>query len=89
MRSIGEFFAKIQNARAREVMARSAICEAVKKAAGADIEPVAVSFKGGTAVISGLSSSAKAQLHIKKQAILSEIAAHPIAGRAVRDLRFY
>lgn len=89
MRSIGEFFAKIQNARAREVLARSTVCEAVKKAAGVDIGPAAVGFKGSTAVISGLSSTAKAQAHIKKQAILALIAAHPIAGRVVRDLRLY
>lgn len=87
MRSIGEFFARIQNKQAQEILLRQNIQDVLKKVVGLEVPAEGISFKGGTIYFGGLSQTAKTQLFLKKNAVLAEIAAS-VLGRSVKDIRF-
>lgn len=87
MRSIAEFFSRIQNKQARELFIFKVVQEAVKKHAGIDLDLASISFKAGTAMIRGLGQTAKSQIFTKKPLILGEIAGQP-TSRLVSDIRF-
>lgn len=87
MKSIGEFFAKIQGRQAQKILIYKIVQEAVNKQVNVDLDLAAVSFKAKSVVIKGLSQTAKNQLFIKKPAILKEINSRS-APRIVEDMRF-
>lgn len=85
MRSIAEFFAKIQNRQAQELFGRKFVADAIQKVLNMEIKAENITLKNGKATISGLSSTAKSQFFIKKNAILKEIASSN-PTRPVTDL---
>ncbi len=86
MIGIGEFFKKIRDVRAKEVMARSAVRDAIKKHTAAEVPVEHISFRAGAAILGGLSQAARSAIFVKKPAILEEIARLP-GARAVTDIR--
>ncbi len=86
MKGIAEFFARIQNKQAQEIMCRKAGQEALKTV-GIDVEIGDIGFKGSTLTLKRLSQTAKTQLFIKKAFVLKEIAARPV-GRTITEIRF-
>ncbi|MEA2715048.1 MAG: hypothetical protein QOG91_76 [Candidatus Parcubacteria bacterium] len=86
MIGIREFFKKISDARAREVMVRTAVRDAIKKHAAAEVPVEHISFRAGIAILGGVSQAARSTIFVKKPAILEEIA--QLQGiRAVTDIR--
>lgn len=85
MQGIGEFFKKIQNARAGEIMARTAVKDAIKRHAGADVPIEQISFKAGVATLMNVSQAARSAIFVKKPAILSELAESH--SRRITDIR--
>jgi len=73
MIGISELFKRIQGLRARDIVIRTAIQEAIKKQTGADISLESVSFSSDSAVLKDASSALKSAIFIKKSAILAEI----------------
>lgn len=86
MFNIRQFFSRIQSAQAKEHLIRGSIRNAVKKHAGVDVPIEAISFSSSAAILKGMSSAAKAQIFVKKQDILSEIADSGIP-RQIKDIR--
>lgn len=86
MKGIGEFFARIQNAQAKEVFLRKSVQDALL-AIGIELEISAISFKGGDILLRGLSQTAKTQLFLKKTSLLRAISEKGL-GRQVKDVRF-
>jgi len=87
MKSISEFFAKVQGRQMKELLARQSVQEALKKAISADVPIEDISLKSYDLRIRGLSQSAKTAVYIKKAAILKE-ANERLAPRVIRDVRF-
>lgn len=73
MKSIGEFFSKIQNRHAKELFWRKVAADAVNRLMKTDIKSENVSFKSDKIHIKGLSQTAKSQFFIKKESIITEI----------------
>jgi len=86
MRSISEFFSKIQNRHAKGLFAIKSVQDSIKARAGVDVEASSVSFKGRVIALRGLSQSAKSQIYIKKSAILADISSQ---AHIIEDIRFY
>ncbi len=86
MFGISEFFKKIQGSYAKEILIRTAIKDAILRHTGALVPIAAVTFKGGTVFLNGISQSLKSAIYIKKQAILEEIAEKQNI-RIVHDIR--
>ncbi len=87
MRSIGEFFAKIQKVQTAKLFAYKAAADSIKKAAGIEIKISSIAFKGRHLVLKGLSSGEKSHIFMKKSAILKEIEGQKLS-RIVEDIRF-
>ncbi len=88
MRSIGDLFARIKNIQTKEVFARTAVQQALKKAANIDCRVEDISFKNFSVHIQNMSQTAKTQLFMKKGAILKEIALQS-PGRTISDIKFF
>jgi hypothetical protein len=88
MKSIGDLFARIKNLQANEVFVRTAVQQALKKAANIDCALGDISFKGFSVQIKNVSQTAKAQLFLKKSAVLKEIALQT-PGRTISDIKFF
>jgi hypothetical protein len=88
MKSIGDLFARIKNLQTKEVFLRTAIQQALKKAANIDCAVGDVSFKGSSVVVKNVSQTAKSQMFMKKGAILKEIALQ-IPDRTISDIKFF
>lgn len=73
MFNISGFFNRVTGSFAKEVVIRSAICDALKEITGIQVPIESVSFKSGTVVLSGINQSQKSAIFIKKQAILKRI----------------
>lgn len=86
MFGIGHLFGRIQGAFAKEVLARKAIVESIKKHTGIDVPIGDVSFKSGTAMLSNVNQAGRSAIFIKKEAILRDIASLQ-SVRAIRDIR--
>jgi hypothetical protein len=88
MKSIGDLFARIKNVQAKEVFLRTAVQQALKKAANIDCTINDISFKGGSVQVKNISQTAKAQMFMKKTAILKEIALQS-PGRTISEIKFH
>lgn len=88
MKGIAELFARIKNVQAKEVFMRTAVQQALKKAANIDCVVDDISFKGAVVQIKNMSQTAKSQLFMKKGAVLKEIALQS-PGRAISDIKFF
>lgn len=75
MFGIGQFFSKIQNSFAKEVLIRTVMKDAIKKYVGLEIPIENISVKSGTITLDNVSQSARSAIFIKKQAIIKEIMA--------------
>ncbi len=87
MFGIGEFFKRVQNIHTKELFARDAVRQSIKKHAGVDIDLECVSFKNKDIVIKGVPHAALSVLYIKKQAIIAEVNSLQDA-HTVSDIRF-
>lgn len=86
MRSIGEFFSRIQNRHSQELYIRSAIVESIKKVTTVSVPMDKISFKGASIVLQGVTHTEKSHIFLKKTAILKDIESKNI-GRVIRDIR--
>ena len=73
MRSIGEFFKKIQNARAGSFFIHTTIVEVVKRVAHIDIVPESVHIQSTKITLKGISQAARNEVFIKRKTLLEEI----------------
>ncbi len=87
MKSISEFFSRIQNKQVRESFVLEIIRDAVKKHSNIDLDLASVSFKGKSVVLKGLGQAAKSQVFVKKPLILNEIGGRSVP-RVITDIRF-
>lgn len=87
MRSIGEFFSRIQNVQAAKLFAYKVVADSIKKAAGIDLKISGIAFKGRHLVLRGLSSVEKSHIFMKRSAILKEIEMQKLS-RVIEDIRF-
>lgn len=88
MKSIGEFFSRIQNRHAQEVFLRTIVQQVLSKVANIDVDISGISFKGAAVILKNVSPATKAHAYLKKQAILKEIAIQS-PGRAITDIKFF
>jgi hypothetical protein len=73
MRSIGEFFKKIQGARAGSFFIHATVSEVVKKIAHIDIAPESVHLHSTKVTLKGISQAARNEIFIKRKILLEEI----------------
>jgi hypothetical protein len=79
MRSIGDFFKRIQNTRASGFFLQSEISEIVKKITNITIPPESIKISSSKVVLNGISQAARSEVFIKREAILTEI--NKVAGK--------
>jgi len=85
MFNISKFFSRINSSFGKEIILRTAICSAIKKHTGIDIQIGDLTIKSGIVNVNGVSQSARSAIFIKKQAILKEL--EGLKGGGVRDVR--
>ena len=73
MRSIAEFFKRIQSARTQDLFVRTVIQEVLKRRLSIDVPASALSFSSSTLIVSGISHAARSELFIKKESVLRDI----------------
>jgi RAB protein geranylgeranyltransferase component A len=79
MRSIGDFFKRIQNTRASGFFLQSAISEIVKKITNITVPSESIKISSSKIVLNGISQAARSEIFIKREAILTEI--NKVAGK--------
>lgn len=86
MKSIADFFSRIQGKQAQKILLYSLIKEAVSNRAGIDTPLESIAISGKILTLKGLDQAAKSVIFIKKAAIIDEINKkmnHP----AISDIR--
>ena len=73
MKSIGDFFKRIGTVQAREMLRREAVQSAIKEFIGIDVPITDISFKSQTAVLKGVSHTAKSTIFLKKKQIIEKV----------------
>lgn len=86
MKSIREFFARIQNRQFQEIQLRASISDAVTKHTRVVLPPDSISFSPKVLVLKGLNQSAKSAIFIKKTYILKDLN-EILPARMIADIR--
>ena len=73
MIGINQFFNKIKNTHARELLIRNIVIDSLEKNTGIKLSVEAVSFKSNSVVLNNISQTAKSDIFIKKQKIIDYI----------------
>jgi len=73
MRSIGDFFKKIQNTRASGFFLQSVVSEIVKKITHITVPPESIHISSSKVILNGISQAARSEIFIKREVILKEI----------------
>jgi hypothetical protein len=85
MYNIGDFFKRIQNARAGSYILQQIIVDAVKKVTGIEVLPANVTIKSTTVTLGGISQAARSEIFIKREAILKGI--NEVQGKKITEIR--
>ncbi|MEK7646337.1 MAG: hypothetical protein AAB381_01425 [Patescibacteria group bacterium] len=73
MRSIGDFFKKIQNARAGSFFIHATIAEVVKKHISIEVPLEAIHIQSTKVTLQGISQAARNEIFIKRNGLIAEI----------------
>ncbi|MFA6432830.1 MAG: hypothetical protein WCV82_03410 [Candidatus Paceibacterota bacterium] len=86
MKSIAEFFSKIQSKQAQKILIYTIAKEAIFSISKIDIPIGSITFSGKNIILSGLDQTSKSVIFIKKTAIIGEMN-KKLPNMAVVDIR--